>query len=149
MAAEGKRILLVEDDPDDRLLVGRAFAKAGISSPLSPARDGDEAVAYLAGEGVFADREANTLPALVLLDLKLPRRSGLEVLGWLRSRPAPLGRTPVVVLTSSGEGSDVDRAYERGSDGYLVKPVDFDGLLRMMEAAGLFWTVRNWGPTRD
>jgi CheY-like chemotaxis protein len=149
MVDDGKPILLVEDDPNDQLLIRRAFARAKLMNPLRLTRDGDEAVDYLAGDGAFADREANPLPALVMLDLKLPRRSGLEVLEWLRSQAGSLGRTPVVVLTSSRENRDVDRAYELGANSYLVKPVDFDGLLEMIRTTGLYWTVLNEGPTRD
>jgi len=149
MVDDGKPILLVEDDPNDQLLIRRAFAKAKLMNPLRLTKDGDEAVGYLAGEGAFADRQANPLPALVMLDLKLPRRSGLEVLEWLRSQAGSLGRTPVVVLTSSRENRDVDRAYELGANSYLVKPVDFDGLLEMIRTTGLYWTVLNEGPTRD
>ncbi|HEV7367855.1 response regulator [Arenibaculum sp.] len=148
MADEPKPILLVEDDPDDQLLIRRAFTKARLLNPLRVVGDGDAAVDYLSGAEGYADRHANPLPALLLLDLKLPRRSGLEVLEWLRSRPAPMGRTPVVVLTSSKESADVDRAYELGANSYLVKPVDFDGLLDMIKTAGLYWTVLNEGPSR-
>jgi CheY-like chemotaxis protein len=149
MVDDGKPILLVEDDPNDQLLIRRAFARAKLMNPLRLTRDGDEAVDYLAGGGGFADRQANPLPALVMLDLKLPRRSGLEVLEWLRSQAGSLGRTPVVVLTSSRENRDVDRAYELGANSYLVKPVGFDGLLEMIRTTGLYWTVLNEGPTRD
>ena len=149
MVDDGKPILLVEDDPNDQLLIRRAFAKAKLMNPLRLTKDGDEAVSYLTGEGVFADRQAHPLPALVMLDLKLPRRSGLEVLEWLRSQAGSLGRTPVVVLTSSRENHDVDRAYELGANSYLVKPVNFDGLLEMIRTTGLYWTVLNEGPTRD
>ncbi len=139
-------ILLVEDDPDDQLLIRRAFAEARLGNPLTLARDGDEALAYLSADGAFADRQANPLPVLVLLDLKLPRRSGLEVLRWLRAQPGALGRTPVAVLTSSRQSADVEQAYDLGANSYLVKPVDFDGLLEMVRTAGLYWTVLNEAP---
>lgn len=140
-------ILLVEDDPNDQLLIRRAFGKAKLVNPLRVVSDGDAAVAYLGGEGAYADRQAHPLPSLMLLDLKLPRRSGLEVLAWLRAQPAPLGRTPVVVLTSSREHDDVGRAYDLGANSYLVKPVDFEGLFEMIRTAGLYWTVLNEGPS--
>lgn len=133
-------ILLVEDDPNDQFLIQRAFTKAKLVNPVHIAEDGDEAIAWL--------ERVDALPALLLLDLKLPRRSGLEVLEWLRSRPAPMGRTPVVVLTSSRENQDVERAYKLGANSYLVKPVDFDGLLEMIRTAGLYWTVMNVRPNR-
>jgi CheY-like chemotaxis protein len=149
MTDEGKTVLMVEDDPNDQLLIRWAFSKAKLTNPLKLARDGDEAVAYLSGDGAFSDRLAYPKPSLVMLDLKLPRRSGLEVLEWLRSQAPPLGRTPVVVLTSSRENLDVDRAYDLGANSYLVKPVSFDGLLEMIRTAGLYWTVLNEGPQRD
>jgi CheY-like chemotaxis protein len=142
---ELKPILLVEDDPNDQMLIRRAFSKAKLGNPLQIVDDGDAAVDYLGGQGRYADRAAHPLPALVLLDLKLPRRSGLEVLAWLRGQPG-IGRLPVVVLTSSRESADVSRAYELGANSFLVKPVDFDGLLELIRSAGLYWTVFNEGP---
>jgi len=139
-------ILLVEDDPNDQVLIRRAFAKAKLMNPLHIVDDGDAAVAYLSGEGVFADRAAHPLPTLVLLDLKLPRRSGLEVLEWLRRNPQ-IRRIPVVVLTSSQDSADIDRAYDLGANSYLVKPVDFDGLLALLRTVGLYWIVMNQNPT--
>ena len=133
-------ILLVEDSPDDQLLIRRAFRKAHLLNPLNVAEDGDEAVAYLARTAGYADRAAHPLPSIVLLDLKLPRRSGLEVLAWVRAQPL-LRRTPVVVLTSSREDADVARAYELGANSYLVKPVAFDGLLEMVKTLGVYWMV--------
>lgn len=133
-------ILLVEDSPDDQTLIRRAFRKANLLNPLHVAEDGDMAVAYLGGETGYADRTAHPLPAIVLLDLKLPRRSGLEVLAWIRAQPV-IGSTPVVVLTSSRESADVARAYELGANSYLVKPVEFDGLLEMVKSVGVYWMV--------
>src|SRR3979409_1477909 len=93
-------VLLVEDDPDHVLLIQRAFGKANLVNPLRIVRDGEEAVAYLAGTDSYSDRSRHPLPSLILLDLKLPRKSGLEVLGWLREEPH-LKFTPVVILSSS------------------------------------------------
>ena len=138
-------ILLVEDNGDDVLLIRRAFRQAGAAAALRVVGDGDAAVAYLQGSGAFADRTAHPLPRLVLLDLKLPRRSGLEVLQWLRAEPA-LRTLLVVVLTSSGERADVDRAYALGANSYLVKPVDYDNLLRMAAALDLYWMRLNEPP---
>jgi CheY-like chemotaxis protein len=143
MTDADKPVLLVEDDPDDQVLIRRAFTKARLRNPLVLARDGDEAVAYLSG-----DQRQNPLPVLILLDLKLPRRSGLQVLEWLRGQPGPLGRTPVAVLTSSRQNTDVDQAYDRGANSYLVKPVDLDGLLELVKTVGLYWTVLNEAPGR-
>lgn len=135
-------LLVVEDEPEDRFLITRALDKARIANPVQTASDGDEAVAYLSGEGKFADRDAHPLPILVLLDLKLPRRSGLEVLAWIRGNAA-LRRLPVVVLTSSADKGDVGRAYDGGANSYLVKPVEFEALHRMIETLGLYWLVMN------
>src|SRR5262249_11861963 len=129
-------VLVVEDNPTDVLLIRRAFAKANIANPLHIVRDGDTAVQYLAGEEAYADRAAYPLPAVVLLDLKLPRRSGFEVLRWVRARRL---RLPIVVLTSSKQSQDVNRAYELGANSYLVKPVEFDDLREMLNSVHIYW----------
>jgi DNA-binding response OmpR family regulator len=107
--------------------------------------DGEMAVAYLSGQGQYADRNRYPLPALMLLDLKLPRKSGLEVLTWLREQPG-LKRLPVVVLTSSKESVDAGHAYDLGANSYLVKPVGFDTLLEMVKALGMYWFILNEKP---
>ena len=142
MTASSTAILLVEDDANDVLLIRRAFAKAAITNPVHNVEDGDAAVAYLAGEGSYADRDDHPLPAVVLLDLKLPRRSGLEVLAWAR-REEKLKRLPIVVLTSSRELADVNRAYELGANSYLVKPVEFQQLLDMVKVFDGYWRGLN------
>lgn len=131
-------ILLVEDNPDDVLLTRRAIKKAGMHVSLAVVSDGDAAVAYLEGTGAYADRRAFPLPELVLLDLKLPRRSGLEVLRWMRGHPV-VAMVPVVVLTSSAEDADIRQAYERGANSYLQKPVAFNELVRMLGVLSLYW----------
>ncbi len=141
-------ILMVEDDPNDILLTQRAFMQASLVNPLRIVRDGEEAIQYLGGRGVFADRTRYPLPSLVLLDLKLPKRSGLEVLEFLREQPS-LKQTPVIVLTSSQESTDVQRAYALGANSYLLKPVGFDGLLEMVKAIGMYWVILNQGPERS
>lgn len=141
-------ILLVEDNESHALLVRRAFAKAQIANPLQVVGDGDKAVEYLAGTGAYADRERYPLPVLMLLDLKLPRRSGLEVLAWLREQPG-LCRLPVVVLTSSKESPDINRAYELGVNSYLVKQVSFEGLTEIAKNVGLYWLLVNEAPTLE
>jgi CheY-like chemotaxis protein len=137
---------LVEDNIDDVILIERAFEKARIVNPLHIVGDGDEALDYLGGRGKYRDRAAHPLPALILLDLKLPRRSGLDVLTWLRAEPS-VKRIPVVVLTSSREGVDVDRAYELGVNSYLCKPVAFDALLEMIKTLKVYWLLFNERPT--
>ncbi|MBU1979206.1 MAG: response regulator, partial [Gammaproteobacteria bacterium] len=135
-------ILLVEDDTNDVLLFRRAYRKCKLTNPLQIVGDGEAAQDYLAGSGKYADREAYPLPALVLLDFKLPRKSGLEVLAWMRSQTG-LKRMPVVALTSSRERSDVNRAYDLGINSYLVKPVAFDNLMQLVKALGLYWMILN------
>ncbi len=139
-------ILLVEDDPNDIFLIERAFRRANLNHPIHVVKDGDEAVMYLEGQGSYKEREKYPLPALILLDLKLPRRSGLEVLEWLKQQPL-LKRIPVVVLTSSRENVDVDRAYDMGVNSYLIKPVAFNALQEMMQALNSYWLQFNHYPS--
>ena len=139
-------VLIVEDNPTDVMLIRRAFSKANVGNPLHIVRDGDEAVQYLSGEGAFADRAAHPLPAVMLLDLKLPRRSGLEVLQWVRAQ-SPLRRLPVVVLTSSNQNQDVNRAYDLGANSYLVKPVEFEDLKDMLGKVNIYWVGLNKKPS--
>jgi CheY-like chemotaxis protein len=139
-------ILHVEDDPNDVLLVQRAFRKANLSVSLEAVNDGDGAVAYLAGEGIYADRERYPLPALVLLDLKIPRKSGFEVLAWIRGEGG-LKRLPVTILTSSKHDKDINQAYDLGANSYLVKPVGFDALVEMMKALSSYWLDLNQKPS--
>jgi CheY-like chemotaxis protein len=138
-------ILLVEDDPNDVLLVQRAFTRLNIVNSFQVVRDGEEAVDYLSGEGKFADRETYPLPVLVLLDLKLPKKSGLEVLEWLKAQDG-LRRLPVVMLTSSRETSDVNRAYDLGVSSYLVKPVTFSALVDLITHVDVYWMLLNERP---
>ena len=145
MAPSVHTILLVEDNPNDVILIERAFRKANIANPLQRVTDGEQAVAYLAGERPYAERARCPLPVLMLLDLKLPRKSGLEVLEWLRDQPS-LKRLPVIVLTSSKEAVDINRAYELGANSYLVKPMAFDDLLNMIKALNLYWLILNEKP---
>ena len=145
MADPAATVLLVEDSDDDVLLIRRAFARAAIANPLQVVSHGDAAIDYLGGRNGYADRAKHPLPMLILLDLKLPRRSGHEVLQWLRDQPV-LRRTPVVVLTSSREKADIDRVYDIGANSYLVKPVHFDDLLQLARTLQLYWMVTNQGP---
>jgi len=138
-------ILLVEDSPDDALLIQRAFRKANLANPVQLVRDGEEAVAYLSGAPPYDDRTRFPLPVFMLLDLKLPRRSGLEVLAWVRQESV-VKRLPVVVLTSSRESVDVNRAYDLGVNSYLTKPVGFEALLEMVKNVNLYWLVLNEHP---
>ena len=143
--SESQTILIVEDNPTDVMLIRRAFAKFNIANPMQVVADGDRAVNYLSGRDSYADRTQFPLPALVLLDLKLPRRSGLEVLEWLR-RQDGLRRLPVVMLTSSRQSHDVNRAYDLGANSYLVKPVEFDDLQDMLSTINTYWIEWNENP---
>lgn len=131
-------ILVVEDNEDDVLLIERAMRQANIKTPLRVLGDGDMAVAYLEGSAPYADRARHPLPRLMLLDLKLPRRTGFEVLTWLRAQPV-LRRLPVLVLTSSGQSGDVSQAYDLGANAYLVKPVRLEDLRALVAATSAYW----------
>ena len=138
-------ILLVEDNPNDVLLIRRAFSKVNILNPLNVVGDGEKAIEYLAGANEYADRARFPLPLVILLDLKLPRKSGHEVVDWLRAQPV-LRRIPVVVLTSSSMKSDVERCYDLGVNSYLVKPVNFDDLRALMDLIRQYWVGTNEKP---
>jgi CheY-like chemotaxis protein len=138
-------VLLVEDDPDDVLLVRRALEATGATIALDAVEDGDAAVAYLGARARETDSACRPLPCLVLLDLKLPRRSGHEVLAWLRAQPG-LRRLPVIALTSSGQQRDVDRAYDLGVNSYLVKPVRSHALAETLRQVLEYWTRLNRPP---
>ncbi|HEX4645187.1 MAG TPA: response regulator [Verrucomicrobiae bacterium] len=140
-SAKAHSILLVEDQENDVFFVERAFKQAQIGNPLFRVRDGEEAISYLTGEGEYADRTKWPLPDLVLLDLKMPRKDGFEVITWVREQRGPIRRLPIVVLTSSKEDPDVNRAYELGANTYLMKPVKFDGLVEMMKVLNLYWLI--------
>jgi CheY-like chemotaxis protein len=131
-------ILLVEDRPDDVFLMLCSFEKAGIKNPIQVARDGEEAIDYLSGAHKYSDRQAYPLPELVLLDLKLPKVDGFEVLRWIRTTSG-LGGLRVVVLTSSDDINDVNTAYSIGANSFLVKPMDFN---RFVELSGFI--SDNW-----
>lgn len=137
--------LLVEDDPDDAFLLEDACKRLGHEGMLRVARNGEEALAYLLGQGDYADRQRFPLPRLVLLDMKLPRMTGLEVLEWRRGQPAML-HIPVIVLTASQSEEDVARAYELGANSYLVKPVDSTAQLAMVKAVCAYWIDLNKTP---
>ncbi|MCX6086050.1 MAG: response regulator [Caldiserica bacterium] len=137
-----KTILLVEDNPDDVELTIRALKKNNIANEVIVTRDGEEALDYLAATGKYADRSPADLPQVVLLDLKLPKVSGLEVLRAVRADP----RTrllPIVVLTSSSEEPDIITSYQLGANSYIRKPVDFNQFLEAVRQLGLYWLVLN------
>jgi len=133
-------ILLVEDDEADILLLRRAFRNAHIANPLLEVRDGQEAIQFLAGEGDYADRARYPIPFLVLLDLRLPKLSGFEVIAWMRDRPQ-FSNVIVVVLTASDHVPDVTKARDLGANSYLVKPGNFEELVQMVKRIRGRWLL--------
>lgn len=139
-------VLLIEDDPADVRLIQRAFRKLDLSFPMFRLTNGDDAVAYLNGDAPYENRTAYPMPNILLLDIKLPRRSGFEVLEWVRRQRSNLRRLPVVMLTSSRHAADVNRAYDLGANSYLAKPEspsDLDDLVSGFES---YWLSLNESP---
>jgi two-component system response regulator len=141
MATE-RPILLVEDNPDDEALTLRAFNKNRIANQVVVARDGVEALDYLFGTGTYAGRDMSVMPAVALLDLKLPRIDGLEVLRRVRADPRT-SLLPVVILTTSKEQQDIYEAYSLGANSYIRKPVDFEKFIHAVGQLGLYWLALN------
>jgi CheY-like chemotaxis protein len=139
-------ILLVEDDEADARLLQRAFQKSGGILTVLRLSNGDDAVNYLSGEGPFANRAMHPLPAVVVLDIKLPRLSGLEILRWIRARQDSLRLLPVVMLTSSRHAVDVNRAYGWGANSYLTKPDTAQQLTEMAANFQAYWFNYNEKP---
>ena len=147
MNATAKIILLVEDNPSDIGLTQRALAKSHIANELVVAEDGQDALDYLFGRGVYSERDTSQLPAVVLLDLKLPRVDGLEVLRHIRTEMLTR-RLPVVILTSSKEEQDLATSYDLGVNSYIRKPVDFVQFAQAIQTLGLYWLVLNEEPPK-
>jgi CheY-like chemotaxis protein len=137
-----RALLLVEDNEDDVFLMQRALKEAAVINPLFVAQDGQEAMDYLGGDGKYRDRAEYPLPAVVFLDLKLPYKSGHEVLAWIRQRKE-LDSLVVVVLTSSNEPNDLNKSYALGANSYLVKPPTPDQLLDLAKAFKWYWLKYN------
>ena len=132
-------VLLVEDDLNDIFLVKRAFRTARIPNPLQIVTDGEEAMSYLRGEGKYADREAHPLPKLMVMDIKMPRRSGFEVLEWVKGNDRPLRRIPIIIVSSSDNPADINRAYELGANAYMVKPMNYRAVEHLFESITNYW----------
>ena len=137
MANDGT-ILLAEDSPDDVLLIRMAFKRAGFLNPMHVVTDGEKAIQYLKGEGIYADREQYPVPQILLLDLKMPRMNGFDVLAWIRQRPE-WKCLPVIVITTSFYGPDIEQAYESGANSFLTKPAQFDEFVATVKQMGNFW----------
>ena len=145
--AESKLILVVEDNPDDELLMLDALQHGGVVTDIAVARDGQEAVDFLFATGRHSSRDPEHSPDLVLLDLKLPKIGGHEVLRRMRADQRTQ-HTPVVILTSSAEQKDILKGYENGANSYVQKPVEFDEFVRAVKALGAYWLEHNQVPAR-
>ena len=132
-------LLLVEDDLNDIFLVKRAFKMAQVSNPLQIVTDGQEAISYLKGEGKYADRATYPMPRLMVMDIKMPRMSGFDVLEWVKGDDSPLRRIPIVIVSASDNPSEINRAYELGANAYMVKPVDFRAVEHLFNAITNYW----------
>lgn len=140
-----KVILLVEDNPDDEALTLRALQKNNILNQVVVARDGVEALDYIFGTGAYAGRDTRIQPQIVLLDLKLPRVDGLEVLRRMRADPRTATQ-PVAILTTSNEDRDILSSYQLGANSYIRKPVDFEQFIEAVRQLGMYWLVLNVPP---
>src|SRR5664280_1984144 len=136
-------VLHVDDDPNDTLLLQAASRKAGVDFELVNVEDGDQAMAFLTRKGKSADGEHTREPALVLLDLKMPRANGFEILHWIRAHPR-WNRIPVIVLSGSELQDDIRQAYAEGANSYLIKPLGFDSLVNLVKSISAVWLTSNF-----
>jgi len=133
-------ILLVEDDENDAMLLRMAFEKNGIANPVQWVKDGLEAVSYLNGDGIYADRTKFPFPEVLLVDLKMPRMTGLELLKWISEHPQ-FKIIPTIVMTSSRQELDIEHAYQLGANTYMTKPISFDELAKMVKLTHEYWAM--------
>jgi CheY-like chemotaxis protein len=141
-------VLVVEDDEGDTFMLRRAFKQLGFQTAVQYVRNGEEAVAYLLGIGRFGSRTEYPLPDLLLLDLKMPRKNGFEVLAWIREQPG-LKHLRVAVLTTSDDAYEIDRAYKLGAASFLTKPLNFTEFRDAIQAIHNFWLRRNKSPALE
>jgi len=144
-AYQEAEILLIEDNPSDAELTIRALKKSNLANNVFHVKDGEEALEFIFGNGRYADRDPNRLMDVILLDLKLPKVDGFEVLKRIKADNR-LKLTPVVIVTSSQESRDLDEAYRLGANGYVVKPIDAGSFIDSLSQAGLYWLVINKPP---
>jgi len=142
------RILVAEDNPDDVFLLKRGFAKGGVQVPIHFVKDGQEAIDYLQEKPAFADATSTPVPTMLLLDLKMPKLDGFEVLEWIRQQPK-LQTMLVVILSSSTLEQDRSRAYALGADGYAVKPSDPSEMIRLAQRLEAYWSGKNTAGSSD
>jgi len=140
-------ILLVEDDENDAMLLRMAFEKNNISNPVQWVKDGLEAVDYLNGAGAYADRARYPFPEVLLLDLKMPRMTGLELLAWIGEHP-DFKVIPTIIMTSSKQELDIQKAYQLGANTYMTKPCSFDELAKMVKLTHEYWAVSSKPKTK-
>jgi two-component system response regulator len=145
MLSHAIEILLVEDNPHDAELTIRALRKNNLANMVCHVKDGEEALDYIFGTGSYAGRNVNDAPRVVLLDLKLPKVDGIEVLRSIKA-DEKTKRTPVVVLTSSHEDRDLEECYRLGANSYIVKPVEFDSFIKAVADLSLYWVLLNEPP---
>lgn len=138
-------VLHVDDDPNDAALLLAASRKADVRFHIQNVEDGEQAVAYLSGKGKYSDRSRYAIPSLVLLDLKMPRVNGFEILKWIRNHPK-LNQLPVIVLSGSELNDDIRLAYAEGANSYLVKPLGFDSLVALIKSIASVWLGTNESP---
>lgn len=139
-------ILLIEDDPADSRLIQRALMQVGVPDPVLRLTNGEDAISYMRGDHPYENRRSYPLPTLLLLDIKLPKKNGFEVLDWIRKQLTPLRRTPVIMMTSSRHSMDVNRAYDLGVNSYLVKPETTEQLVGQCRIINEYWLSANENP---
>jgi CheY-like chemotaxis protein len=139
-------ILLIEDDPSDARLIQRALGKLGLTDLVTRLKNGEDAVSYLRGDLPYENRRLYPLPSVILLDIKLPKKNGFEVLEWVRRQASVLRRTPVIMLTSSRHAVDINRAYDLGANSYLVKPESAEMLNDLTRRIKEYWMGTNENP---